>query len=290
MGALFFRILSWALLTSFHSPVTGQPIDIYRGGKGQQRTPYGASAAPPARDGWHGGRTPMAAADSSRTPAWGAAASSRSKFPRSLCLSYQQANHDEAPAWAGASGSRTPAWKMDGSRTAYDGSRTAYGGFGGRTPAWNSGARTPYAGGSDSSGFDAFAAGSRTPAWGAPNPGNRTPAWSAGASSSSTSDNKGYDAPTPGGNYSAPTPGAYGSAPTPGASAPTPGGWADSAPTPGALNAPTPGAPGSYGGKKPYDAPTPAAGRPYDAPTPATAATPAAEDDGPRYEEGTPSP
>ncbi|CEL10756.1 Putative Transcription elongation factor SPT5 [Aspergillus calidoustus] len=250
-------------------PITGQTIDMSRG-RGGPRVPQGGSAAPPS--GWQGGRTPVAAADSSRTPAWGGAASSRT------------------PAWGGL-GSRTPAWKADGSRTSnpYDGSRTAYGGVGSRTPAWNAGARTPY-GGSD---FDAFAAGSRTPAWGGANAGGRTPAWSAGGSSASNS--KAYDAPTPGAAYSAPTPGAY-AAPTPGLSAPTPGAWADSAPTPGAYNAPTPGGPS----RRPYDAPTPAdfdgGSRPYDAPTPAMgAATPGAgpydgDDGGPRYEEGTPSP
>ncbi|PYH93532.1 transcription elongation factor SPT5 [Aspergillus ellipticus CBS 707.79] len=250
-------------------PVTGQTIDMSRG-RGQ-RVPHGGSGGPPSA--WNGGRTPIAAHDSSRTPAWGGPSSART------------------PAWGGAgSGSRTPAWKNDGSRTSnpYDGSQTAYGGLGSRTPAWNAGARTPY-GGSGNSDFDAFASGSRTPAWGSGNTGNRTPAWS-GSGSNDTKD-RGYDAPTPGGNYSAPTPGAYGGAPTPGA-------WADSAPTPGAFNAPTPG------DKRPYDAPTPAAwdsagSRPYDAPTPAmggTAATPGpgmygdGDDGGPRYEEGTPSP
>ncbi|KAJ0421631.1 Spt5 C-terminal nonapeptide repeat binding Spt4-domain-containing protein [Aspergillus carlsbadensis] len=254
-------------------PITGQTIDMSRG-RGGPRVPQGGSAAPPS--GWQGGRTPMAAADSSRTPAWGGAASSRT------------------PAWGGL-GSRTPAWKADGSRTSnpYDGSRTAYGGAGSRTPAWNAGARTPYGGSSGGSDFDAFAAGSRTPAWGGANAGGRTPAWSAGGSSASNS--KAYDAPTPGAAYSAPTPGAY-AAPTPSLSAPTPGAWADSAPTPGAYNAPTPGGPS----RRPYDAPTPAdfdsGSRPYDAPTPAMgAATPGAgpydgDDGGPRYEEGTPSP
>lgn len=181
-----------------------------------------------------------------------------------------------APAWGGsaASGSRTPAWKADGSRTSYGGGTsyggaTAYGGGmgGGRTPAWNSGARTPYDS-SSGSGFDSFAAGSRTPAWGAAPSGGRTPAWGGGGGSSAS---KGYDAPTPGGDYSAPTPGAYPTAPTPGASgsAATPR-WNDNAPTPGALNAPTPGA---YGG-----------GPPHDAPTPAMAATPGATgDDNPTY-------
>ncbi|PLB54610.1 transcription elongation factor spt5 [Aspergillus steynii IBT 23096] len=252
-------------------PVTGQTVEMGRG-RGGGRVP---SAAPPSS--WHGGRTPMGAMDSSRTPAWGGASSART------------------PAWSGMGGSRTPAWKNDGSRTSnpYDGSRTAYGGggLGSRTPAWNAGARTPYGdSGSGSSGFDAFAAGSRTPAWGAQNAGNRTPAWSAGATASN--GNRGYDAPTPGGMYSAPTPGAYGSAPTPGASAPTPGAWADSAPTPGAFNAPTPGGPSKRGA---YDAPTPAA---FDAPTPAMGgvSTPGAgaygdaDDGGPRYDDATPSP
>lgn len=252
-------------------PVSKQPLDVGRGRGSGSRVPYGASAAPPTRDGWSGGRTPMAAADSSRTPAWGGAASSRT------------------PAWGGMSGSRTPAWKNDGSRTSnpYEaGNRTAYGGLGNRTPAWNSGSRTPY---DSSSGYDAFASGSRTPAWGGANTGNRTPAW--GGMPSGRDQRDFDDAPTPGGNYSAPTPGAYG-APTPGVSAPTPGAWPDSAPTPGgAFSAPTPGGIPKRGG---YDAPTPAA---FDAPTPAmgvAAATPGAgygdDDAGPRYDEGTPSP
>ncbi|KAJ5175190.1 Transcription elongation factor spt5 [Penicillium canariense] len=249
-------------------PISKQPLDVGRG-RGGSRGPYSGSAAS-SGGGWQGGRTPMAAADSSRTPAWGGAASSRT------------------PAWGGA---RTPAWKNDGSRTSNpyaEGNRTAYGGLGNRTPAWNSGSRTPY---DSSSGADHFASGSRTPAWGSAGAGNRTPAW--GGMSNSRDQRDFDDAPTPGGNYSAPTPGAYGAAPTPGASAPTPGAWADNAPTPGgAFNAPTPGGMAKRGG---YDAPTPAA---FDAPTPAmggpTAATPGAgygdDDGGPRYDEGTPSP
>ncbi|CAI7563941.1 unnamed protein product [Penicillium pancosmium] len=257
-------------------PITKQSLDVGRGrgGGGGSRVPYGASAAPPGRDGgWSGGRTPMAAGDSSRTPAWGGAASSRT------------------PAWGGNSGSRTPAWKNDGSRTSNPweaGNRTAYGGIGNRTPAWNSGSRTPYDSGS---GYDAFASGSRTPAWGNAGAGNRTPAW--GGLPNSRDQRDFDDAPTPGG-YSAPTPGAYGSAPTPGASAPTPGAWADNAPTPGAYNAPTPGGMPKRSGGGAYDAPTPAA---YDAPTPAmggAAATPGAgfgdDDGGPRYDDATPSP
>ncbi|KAJ5659363.1 hypothetical protein N7507_005814 [Penicillium longicatenatum] len=257
-------------------PISKQPLDVGRG-RGS-RVPHGG--APQGRDGWQGGRTPMASADSSRTPAWGGASSART------------------PAWSGMGGSRTPAWKNDGNRTAYgdgsrtaygDGSRTAYGGMGNRTPAWNSGSRTPYGDTGSSSGYDAFASGSRTPAWGNAGAGNRTPAWG-GAGLSNSRDQRDYDdAPTPGG-YSAPTPGAY-AAPTPGASAPTPGGWADNAPTPGgAFSAPTPGDIPKRG----YEAPTPAA---YDAPTPAmggVAATPGAgygdDDAGPRYDDGTPSP
>ncbi|KAJ6080178.1 hypothetical protein PENARI_c012G09994 [Penicillium arizonense] len=250
-------------------PITKQSLDM-GGGRGRgSRTPFGSSAGLPSREGgWAGGRTPMAAADSSRTPAWGGAGGSRT------------------PAWGNASGSRTPAWKNDGSRTSnpYEGNRTAYGGVGNRTPAWNSGSKTPY---DSSSGFDAFASGSRTPAWGSAggNTGNRTPAW--GGLSSSRDQRDFDDAPTPGGGYSAPTPGAY-TAPTPGA--PTPGAWPESAPTPGGVfSAPTPGGPS----KRDYDAPTPAA---YDAPTPAmggAAATPGAgyggNDNGPRYDDS-PSP
>lgn len=46
-------------------------------GRGGPRFP---SAAAPHGDGWQGSRTPMAAADSSRTPAWGGASSARSKY------------------------------------------------------------------------------------------------------------------------------------------------------------------------------------------------------------------
>lgn len=56
-------------------PVTGATMDMNRG-KGGSRVP--SSAGPPSA--WQGGRTPMAAADSSRTPAWGMGTSSRSKF------------------------------------------------------------------------------------------------------------------------------------------------------------------------------------------------------------------
>lgn len=61
------------------SPYTGQLVDVRgggRGGFGGSRVPYGSGA--PRNDEWAGGRTPMAAGDSSRTPAWGGS-SSRSK-------------------------------------------------------------------------------------------------------------------------------------------------------------------------------------------------------------------
>lgn len=58
-------------------PVTGQTVEMGRG-RGGGRIPHGASAAPPS--GWQGGRTPMGAMDSSRTPAWGGVSSARSKF------------------------------------------------------------------------------------------------------------------------------------------------------------------------------------------------------------------
>jgi transcription elongation factor SPT5 len=168
------------------------------------------------------------------------------------------------PSWA-AGMARTPAWSS--SRTpGWAGSKTpAYGGGGGdewgsRTPAWNTGAKTP-----------AFDGSGRTPAW---NAGASTPGWDMDRSS------KAADMATPGfyssTDFSAPTPGF---AHTPGAlTAPTPGFFREEtniAPTPGA---PTPGAP------------TPAV---YDAKTPGIIAqTPAAwgadDSETPRYEAATP--
>lgn len=160
------------------------------------------------------------------------------------------------PSWA-AGMARTPAWSS--SRTpGWAGSKTpAYGGddWGSRTPAWNTGAKTP-----------AFDGSGRTPAW---NAGANTPGWDMERSS------KASDMATPGfyssTDFSAPTPGF---AATPGAmSAPTPGFFREdnnSAPTPGA--------------------PTPAV---YDAKTPGMVAqTPAAwgvdDSETPRYEAATP--
>ncbi|KAK2738462.1 transcription elongation factor spt5 [Myotisia sp. PD_48] len=257
-------------------PVTGQAIDINRFGGGRggpSRVPQSmATGNAGLRDSaWQGGRTPIAAGDSSRTPSW-------------------RASSSRTPAWNAGLGSRTPAWKAEGARTVYEGNRTSYAGIGGRTPAWTSGAKTPHdsssglGNASSGSGFEAFMAGSRTPGHPSAMSGSRTPAWGATAKSSShlsASSSRAYDAPTPGGDYSAPSPAAFGSAPTPGASAATPGAWPDNAPTPGAFSG------------KAYDAPTPAGSRGYDAPTPAGMgfpATPGAIDDAPRYAEGTPSP
>lgn len=75
----FFFDVCCSLLLNLDSPVTGQTVDISRG-RGGPRVPNGASAAPPSS--WSGGRTPMAAADSSRTPAWGGPSSARSKCQR----------------------------------------------------------------------------------------------------------------------------------------------------------------------------------------------------------------
>ncbi|KAI9815987.1 MAG: transcription elongation factor spt5 [Pycnora praestabilis] len=261
----------------FKDKLTGQSINIDRfgGGRGRGddgRVGYGGATPSRVPNDWQGSRTPMGGGGlGSRTPAWGA--SSRT------------------PAWSGdgGSGGRTPAWKQDsfGGRTpAYgandgartvnpyaDGSRTAYGG-GGKTPAWNPGARTPYG----DSGFssDAWQSGSKTPSY--TGGGSKTPAYSSndswGHTNTATTNNhntsnpadswgRAYDPPTPGAaGLSAPTPGAL-SAPTPGAlDAPTPGGY--SAPTP-AGSGPTPRPPPSWGGGGAggwENAPTPAANAP----------------------------
>lgn len=61
-------------LLTILSPVTGQTIDMGRGGR--PRVPGGPGGPP--QPSWSGSRTPMAALDS-RTPAWGGSLSSRSK-------------------------------------------------------------------------------------------------------------------------------------------------------------------------------------------------------------------
>ncbi|KAI5805004.1 hypothetical protein EDC01DRAFT_685735 [Geopyxis carbonaria] len=199
------------------------------GGRGQGGGDFLGSRTPQSAPSWSGG---------SRTP---------------------QGDHGgsggRTPAWMANSGSRTPAWMSgsggDGGRTpayqsgnktpawAGDGSRSSY--AGNRTPAWNPSSRTPYIADSERSAWDA---GSKTP--GRP---SALDSWGdSGSSSATTARTPGaYNAASP--EFSAP---AYGSAPTPGnpMSAPTP-----SAPTPGPFSAPTPGA-GSWGADS---APTPGA-------------------------------
>ncbi|KAI9743566.1 MAG: transcription elongation factor spt5 [Claussenomyces sp. TS43310] len=274
----------------FKDKVSGETIDLnsrggFGGGNRGGMTPrIGRGGATPSH-AWDGGsRTPMAAAVTERTPAWG------HRTPGAA-----MANGGRTPAWSSglADGGRTPAWANDGSRTAY--------GSGNRTPAWASGSKTPAYGGSDP-----FGSGSKTPAYGgqSDNWGSKTPAYSGSSNGASAEFNGGYggvssyDAPTPGAQQSAPTPmnaptpGAY-SAPTPAANAPTPapawgGGWGGGGGYGGPESAPTP-QPGGY-----YGAPTPQTGGGYHgAPTPAgygAPETPAAwggagGEDGPRYED-----
>ncbi|MCJ1306359.1 transcription elongation factor spt5 [Agyrium rufum] len=239
----------------FKDTITGRTIDYIsfagRGGRGGGGRGGFAGATPSRQPDWSGGRTPMGpAANGGRTPAWGMAA--------------------RTPAYAGGigggQGGRTPSWKQDS-------------GAGSRTPAWNSGGHTvnPYADG----GRTAYGgAGSRTPAW---DPGNRTAYGGAGnrsTASSNTNDAFSLGSKTPyGGDFGGSggkTP-AYYAPPTPAAAAPTPkfSGYAGDAPTPAGV-------------------PTPYSGNPE---TPAWSGDGGDGDgdggdgdDGPRYEEGTPSP
>ncbi|KAI9791909.1 MAG: transcription elongation factor spt5 [Candelina submexicana] len=267
----------------YKDKLTGQTISIDRFGGGRGRGDGGRGGfggATPARNGWDGGRTPIATG-TSRTPAWSASS-------RTPAWAGGAASGGRTPAWAaGASGGRTPAYGGDGSRTVNPyGSRTAYGG----ESTWAPGSRTPFG---QQGSNDAFSAGSKTPAygsgdsWGA---GSKTPAyggsgdgWGAGAPSNGDSwgsSNRGYEAPSPANAASAPTPAGY-NAPTPAAY--TPG---DSAPSPAAASTPY----ASYGSR-----PT-ARGNFYDgAPTPAgiqveTPGNWGGADDEPRYSENTPSP
>jgi len=175
---------------------------------------------------------------------------------------------------------------------------TSYGGAGNssatgsRTPAWSSGAKTPYGAdhgfsSSNNTGFDAFAAGSRTPAY---NSSSRTPAWGGPGNTASapTPSARPYDAPTPG--IIAPTPSATGryddEAYTPYLGAPTPGAGPQDAPTPApAFSKNANHEPLKYT-RMGFDAPTPAASAPtpfasggYDAPTPAAGGPRYADDD-----------
>ncbi|KAI5369796.1 putative ribosomal protein L2, domain 2 [Septoria linicola] len=173
------------------------------------------------------------------------------------------ASGGRTPAYAmGGGGGRTPAWKADGGRTPAwqaggGGGQTAYGGGGGMTSYGGQtsyGGATSYGGGSVWGGaggaqstWNPNAAGGRTPAY-VSNSGGKTPAYSGS------------------GGLEAPTPGAY-SAPTPGA------GYADQ---------PTP----AYRGAA-YNTPANYAATPVgfpETPAPYSAETPAASDDGPRYD------
>ena len=170
------------------------------------------------------------------------------------------------PAYGTADGSRTVNPYADGSRTVNPhGGNTAYGGpsgsGGGRTPAWN-----PTATASSYS-QDPFSnnGGGRTPAY-EPSFPSRTPGPAASTyNPPSTLSSRAYDAPTPGKDFT--------TAPTPAAN----GGSSNVGHTPMAMaGAPTP----RFSG----DAPTPFGGQPE------TPGWGAGDDDGPRYEEGTPSP
>ncbi|KAL8687807.1 MAG: hypothetical protein Q9218_006124 [Villophora microphyllina] len=220
----------------FKDPLTGQSIDYQRfsGSRGRGDMGRGGfGGATPARDpAWSSSRTPIGIPQGGRTPAWGASA-------RTPAWSGGASSSARTPAWqqSGMSGGRTPAWgAADGSRTVNpytDGSRTAYGGgmSGGRTPAWNpsgAGHHDPFSGGRTPA-YDI----SRTPAH------SQTPAASAysdnwSSSNGRDSNNRAYDAPTPGKDlYTAPTPnGGYASTPAAAASTPKLSGYAADAPTP----------------------------------------------------------
>ncbi|KAL9599087.1 MAG: hypothetical protein Q9219_004045 [cf. Caloplaca sp. 3 TL-2023] len=221
----------------FKDSLTGHSIDNPRFGGSRGRGDGGRGGfggATPARDvDWASNRTPTGIPQGGRTPAWGASAA------RTPAWSGGAASSARTPAWQQNAmlGSRTPAWgAADGSRTVNpytDGSRTAYGGgaSGGRTPAWNpagSGHHDPFSGG-------------RTPGYDS----SRTPQWS--SSNGTASNNRAYDAPTPGKDlYAAPTPnGGYASTPAAAASTPKPSGYAADAPTPYSGQ---PETPAGYGG------------------------------------------
>ncbi|MCJ1471740.1 transcription elongation factor spt5 [Lambiella insularis] len=251
-------------ILGFKDPITGNTIDFqsFSGSRGRDSGGRGGmpGATPSRVPDWQAGsRTPVAQSGlGSRTPAWGAASSSRTPAWSG------GASSSRTPVWqqntAAANGGRTPAWSAEGSRTSNpyaDGNRTSYGGAGGRTPAWENGSRTSY-GASASS--DPFGTGSKTPAYNADS--SRTPAYNPSYNSNPDPWARAHDAPTP----AAATPSNGYSAPTPAAAAPTPkfSGYGADAPTPAG-------------------APTPYSGQPE---TPAWGG----DDDGPRYDEGTPSP
>lgn len=192
---------------------------------------------------------------------------------------------NRTPAYGGADGGRTVNPYAEGSRTAYGGT-TGSGGVSllhrpfdssyislhlliiflspQRTPAWDPGARTSYGdvfGGSKTPAYNADS--SRTPAYNSTSNTAYTDPWASSTSattSNTAANSRPYDAPTPGKDiHAAPTPSNGYSAATPAAVAPTP----------------------KFSGYA-ADAPTPYSGQPE---TPAWGG-----EDGPRYEEGTPSP
>lgn len=234
----------------FKDSLTGQSIDYQRF--------VGSRGRGDASRGGFGGATPA------REPGWSGGRTPMVAPQGGRTPAW--ANSSRTPAWAGASTARTPAWQQNavsGARTpawgATDGSRTAYGDSGSRTPAWTSGGRSSYNDPYSGSKTPAYDSSSRTPAYAQNQAGSGyNEAW-ASSSNGASSAQRAYDAPTPGRDlHAAPTPnGGY--AATPAAAASTPRF-------------------SNYNG----DAPTPYTGQPE---TPGYV-----EDDGPRYEEATPSP
>ncbi|MCJ1282111.1 transcription elongation factor spt5 [Xylographa opegraphella] len=248
-------------ILGFKDSITGNTIDFhsFSGSRGRDSGARGGfSGATQARttDWQSGSRTPAGPGGfGGRTPAWSAGNSRTPAWSGG-------ASSARTPVWRAdgqvTAGGRTPAWNADGGRTAYGGgNQTAYGGAGGRTPAWDSGSRTSY---SALANADAFGTGSKTPAYNSDS--SRTPAYAPAYNSNPDPWARAHDAPTP----AAATPSNGYFAPTPAASAPTPkfSGYGQDAPTPAG-------------------APTPYSGQPE---TPAWGG----DDDGPRYDEGTPSP
>ena len=106
---------------SFKDAISGNFIPYQefagRGRGGAGRGGFGG-ATPLRNSDWAGGRTPMAAANGQRTPAWGSAAPSRTPAWSGGAAS------SKTPRWGQESaqlGNRTPAWNADGSRTSYGG-------------------------------------------------------------------------------------------------------------------------------------------------------------------------
>ncbi|CAD6957587.1 unnamed protein product [Tilletia controversa] len=255
------------------------------------RTPYGGMA--PGMGG--GGATTYGAAMSGSATAYGGGTGYGGQTAYGNMANggktpayYTSTGGDQVPAYGVNNHGRTPAVGFGGARTPFG---AGMGNDGGRTPFQAPGGVTSFAGpgrglGGATPRAAAAAYGGGTPNWSA---GNKTPAhllagYGQGASGAATPYHPGgggdgpsgyqavadprrrvqlggatpmpyYAAPTPAaaatpGAFAAPTPGDLGAAPTP-AAAPTPG-----APTPAGYNAPTPGGDG---------APTPG----YSAPTPA---------------------